>query len=362
MANSVAYGFHGLVDIFAQRLGGNAQNTELVRNAVVSTAAEHTRQLNEVLGVFAQRTTAPKARFQLPGSGTLQPIDEFGNPRPVQGGSYYELGFPIQGGATAFGTNRVTRQMMTVEQINNDMLNAQLKDADWMIRHMLAALFTNTTWTYTDADSTVGDLSVKGLASGDSDKYAFAGGTVATDNHYRATADAIADATNPFSPLRKELSEHPENRGPFVAYIPSNLVDTVTALTEFKDKPDTNITALSGEVLNNEGAQVQRFGDEVLGYLKSARMWVVEWKRLPDSYMIGAALGNAEPVLRMREYDAAALQGFFPEIHSPNGNLEITNLIRYAGFGVYNRTGAAVQRIGNGTYAIPTGYTAPLAI
>lgn len=362
MANNTAYGFHNLQEIFAQRIGSGTQNVELVRSAITATVAEHTRQLNEVTSVLASRTTAAKARFTLPTSGTLQPIDEFGNPRPVVGGSYYEVGFPIQGGGTAFGTDRVSRQLMTIQQANDDVLGAQLKDADWMMRHMLAALFSNTAWTYTDRDSTIGDISVKGLASGDTDKYAFAGGTVNTDNHYRATADAIDDSHNPFSPLRKELSEHPGNRGPFVAYVPSNLVDAITALTEFKDKPDENITTLTGEVLNNEGAQVRRFGDEVLGYLKSARMWVVEWKRLPDSYMVAASLGNTEPVLRMREYDAPGLQGFFPELHSPDGNLNITRLLRYAGFGVYDRTGAAVQLIGNGTYSVPTGYTAPLAI
>jgi len=362
MANNTAYGFHSLQEIFSQRIGSGTQNVELVRNAITTTVAEHTRQLNEVTSVFAARTTAAKARFTLPTTGTLQPIDEFGNPKPVAGGGYYEVGFPIQGGGTAFGTDRVSRQLMTIQQANDDVLGAQLKDVDWVMRHMLAAIFTKTAWTYTDRDSTIGDISVKGLASGDTDKYAFAGGTVATDDHYRATADAIDDSHNPFSPLRKELSEHPGNRGPFVAYVPSNLVDAITALTEFKDKPDENITALSGEVLNNEGAQVRRFGDEVLGYLKSARMWVVEWKRLPDSYMIATALGNTDPVLKMREYDAPALQGFFPELHSPDGNLNITRLLRYAGFGVYDRTGAVVQLIGNGTYSVPTGYTAPLAV
>jgi hypothetical protein len=36
--------------------------------------------------------------------------------------------------------------------------------------------------------------------------------------------------------------------------------------------------------------------------------------------------------------------------------------IRYAGFGAYNRVGALSFRIGNGAYAIPTGYSTPLAV
>jgi hypothetical protein len=33
---------------------------------------------------------------------------------------------------------------------------------------------------------------------------------------------------------------------------------------------------------------------------------------------------------------------------------------RRAGFGAWNRVGARVDRIGNGAYAVPTGYTIPM--
>jgi hypothetical protein len=69
--------------------------------------------------------------------------------------------------------------------------------------------------------------------------------------------------------------------------------------------------------------------------------------------------------MRMREYPANELQGLFPEQFSPDGNLNIQKFIRYCGFGVYNRTGATITRIGNASYAIPTtpvDYTAPLGI
>jgi hypothetical protein len=64
----------------------------------------------------------------------------------------------------------------------------------------------------------------------------------------------------------------------------------------------------------------------------------------------------------MREYDAPELQGFFPEDHSPDGNIQEMRMIRYAGYGALNRVAAVVQRIGNGSYAIPSGYTNPLAV
>ena len=64
----------------------------------------------------------------------------------------------------------------------------------------------------------------------------------------------------------------------------------------------------------------------------------------------------------MREYPAASLKGLFQEEHSPDGNLQEKRFIRYAGFGGYNRVGALIQQVGNGTYEIPSAYGAPLAV
>ena len=64
----------------------------------------------------------------------------------------------------------------------------------------------------------------------------------------------------------------------------------------------------------------------------------------------------------MREYPAASLQGLFTENHSPDGNLQEYRFLRYAGFGVYNRVGAVAFRVSNGAYAVPTGYTTPVAV
>lgn len=363
MPNTVAYGFHGLADIWTSGAFQNNTLIPVVRDALIRTAEEHNRQINQLLGTLVRRVTFPKTRVMLGGAGTLQPIDEWGNPLPTRGGEYYEIGFPIQGGGDAIGTNRVSRAMMLVSDINDRILDIQKRDADWVMRHALAAILDNASWTFTDYDPTVGNLTVKPLANGDTDKYAFAGGTIATDNHYRATASAISDSANPFPAIRKELDEHPENAGPFVAYVPSNLIDSVTALTEHIEKGDPNVVlGANADTLTSDGEQVRRFGNEVTGYLKSSRMWVVEWKRLPDNYIVCVALGSATPVLAMREYPAPELQGLFLEETSPDGNLREQRFLRYAGFGVMNRVGAVVQQIGNATYQVPAGYDAPLAI
>lgn len=367
MANNNIYGFVSLQDLYDQRV--SSVGLERVYSAINETLAEYTNILNEIMAAWVVRTTVAQIQFELPGSGTLQPLDEWGNPLPVQPSGSYQVAFPIQGGGTAFGDNRVSRAMLTVEEVARMTDDATRRDKDWMIRHILAALYTPATWPYFDkvgADGSskgLGNITIQPLANGDSVVYgrkAFK--AAATDNHYLAQANAIDDANNPFPTIRTELAEHPSNSGPYVAYVPSNLVTSIGGLTEFVEAgdPDINLGA-NADTVTNPGAQVLGPGQTVLGKTKSG-VWVVEMEMLPDNYMLAFALG-AGPVLRMREYPAAELQGLFPEYHSPDGNVAITRLLRYTGFGVANRVGALAYRIGNAAYgAGPTGYIAPLAV
>lgn len=353
MANSTAYGFVTLKDLYRERV---SDNLPIVQDAIDRSLAEYQRQLDEMLSLLVRPVTDYSLRYQLPGSGTLQPLDEHGNPLPVLPSGYYDIAFPIQGAGIAWGDNRVTRALMTVADAARFTATVQNADIDWMARHILAAVFTNTTWTYTDPDH--GALTIQPLANGDSVTYVRRGGSSSTDTHYLAQASAIDNSNNPFPTIYTELMEHPSNDGPYVAYIPSNLKATVTALSTFVEvgDPDIQTGANTDTVV---GSLSQGFGDEVLG--KADNMWIVEWGRLPDNYILAVAQG-ADPVLGMRQYPAASLQGLFPEFQNVDGNRFLYKFLRYCGFGVMNRVGAVVQRIGNGSYAIPTGYTAPLAV
>lgn len=354
-ANQLAYGFVNLTQHFAEKV--TTVGVRTVYDAVVESAAEHSRALNELLGRFASPVIEHQLRFKLPGSGTLQPIDENGIPLPVQESGYYDVAFPIQGGGTAFGFNRITEKIATVEDVNRTMIERMQSDADWLRRHLLAAIFTNTTWTYGDKE--FGNLTIQPLANSDAVTYVLNGGAAAADSHYLAQAGAISDLANPFGTIYDELMEHPSNEGSDVlVYAPTNLIESIEALTGFVPVGDNDLNyGIGATTLRNiisEG-----FGDRVVG--KAKRCWIIEYKALPSSYMIAHA-ANSTGFVGMRQYDAPELQGLFVENHSPDGALRETRLLRFAGFGVVNRVAACVMRIGNGSYAIPTGYTAPLAI
>lgn len=353
-ANTLAYGFVGLEALMLERL--TTVGTRTIYDAINQSAAEHTRNINEMLASLVARTTFHQERFKLPGTGTLQPLDEWGNPRPVKEEGYYDVAYPIQGGGTAWGNNRVTRGLMTVEEANRQTVESLKRDADWMRRHMLAALFDSATWTYDDPE--FGNLTIQPLANGDTVTYTKIGGTTATDTHYLYQAAAIADSTNPFDDIYDELMEHPSNTGPVVVYVPTALTTTIEALTAFTEVGDPDLMYGSG-VTQVARSFDRGLGDEVLG--KVNKCWIVEWRALPSTHMLAHAQG-AGPVLGMREYPAAELQGLFTENNSPDGNLQEQRMIRYAGFGVRNRVAAVAYHVGNGSYGIPTGYNSPLAV
>lgn len=151
--------------------------------------------------------------------------------------------------------------------------------------------------------------------------------------------------------------EHPSNVGPVKVYVPTAKVAAVKGLANFVPVGDPDVMPANSEATLR--ASIDRgFGDTVLGKVDDC--WVIQWGRLPDDYLVAHAAGN--PILGMREYPAASLQGFFPETHSPDGNVVVNRMLRYCGFGVMDRVAALVYRIGNAAYAIPTGYDAPLAV
>ena len=360
---TTTFGYLRTTDLYTQRVA--VVGVQRTFEAIRSHLAEYTRVLQGMMAEIAEKTTLAQEQIELPGDGTLQPLDEDGNPLPVLPSGEYKVAYPIQGGGTAWGTNRVSRELMTVEDAERFTTDAERRDADWLIRHMLAAWFTNTTYTYKDKVGAngakgLGDITIQPLANGDSVTYVRKGAAApATDDHYLKQADAIDDTHNPFPTIEAELTEHPSNGNRrILVYIPTNLRDSVIGLATFVDVADPNVddpnTAVATNVPN------PGFGDEVLGYIRGTKCWIVLWSILPDGYMLAKVEGKA--FLKMREYPAAALQGFFPENANVDGNHLISRMIRYCGFGVADRVAALVYRVGNASYAIPSGYTAPLPV
>jgi hypothetical protein len=345
----LAYGFVDLEHLFARRV--NEVGVETITRAIDLTLQEHNRTVNALLSELVSRTTEVKERVRVPGQTELQPLDEWGIPRATQEYLYIEAGYPLFHAGDAIGRNRVARALMTVQELNDEIVRIQAEDGRWIKRHLLAALLDNQAYTFTDPRH--GSVTVHPLANGDAQLYPFVGGTVGPDDHYRAVT-TISDSSNPFRTIYQELAEHPGNRLPYVALIANNLRDSVESLASFVpvDDPDIQRAATQAEVSAQFPTSLV---DEPLG--KVGGVWVGVLRSLPDNYIVAFARG--ESIVRMRELPAPELQGLVRD-EIREGNIEQIRFYRSAGFGVWNRTGAVAVYVGGTTYQVPSGYDAPL--
>lgn len=358
MPNTLAYGFYGLGDVLNRRV--TVVGVETVNDAVVQSVQQYTNDWNALMTTVVERVNWAKRRYRLPGTRTLQPLSEDGTPQPVRQAGHYEVALPLQRGGTSWGGNMWAMEKMTVEDVNNETLTAQAADTDWLMRRVFAAIFTNVTWEYDDPDDEIGTLTIQSLANGDSVLYPMVSGGSAADDHFSAQAAAISNTDNPYPILYSELAEHPSNSGPYVAYIAQNLVQATKNLSSFDGVTVEFITP--GANTDTVDAGVNRylgFGNRVIGV--ADEMIIVEARRLPSNYIVAEAMG-AGPFVGMREEPEMTLQGLIVKPHQVNSNFLKYDYYRAAGFGIMNRVAAAVRRVGNAAYAIPTGYQAPLAV
>lgn len=355
MANQVLYGFYDLQSIFDQRVSDTT--IPQINRAIQITVDEHNRQLASLFGLFIKRTTDFKVRYQSATLARLQPLDQNGRARPIQAAGYYEVAFPLQEGGTAWGANYRARAKMTVEEVNNITATMLMADIRWIRDHILAALFTNTSWTFTDPMK--GSLTIQGLANSDTVTYNIMTGADAgaTDTHYLAQAAAISDSADPFDAIFTELKEHPENGGEVVALIPTNQKSAVQGLSSYYPANDANLTLGNGvtQLTGRLGVEVP---GTVFGY-HDAGVWLVEWPNMVSDYIIATTTEGERPIA-MREEPEPELQGFKKVGERNDHPFWEAQWLRIAGFGAWNRVGAVVQRIGNGSYAIPTNYSSPM--
>jgi hypothetical protein len=357
MANQVAYGFMTLQDLFGRRV--TEVGVSVIDAAINASVAEHQRQIDALSGLFVRRTTDFKTRYRSATVARLQPMDERGRALPIKPAGQYDIAFPMQRGGIALGFSYEASIHATVQEVNEATNTLLMADARWMRDHILAALFfsTNGGWTFTD--DLHGDLTVYGLANGDTTVYSILSGADqgATDTAYLAQAASISDADNPFPGIYAELTEHPDNGGQVVALVPTNLIEDVKALATFYPSADANLRLGANETQLTGGLGVAIPG-QLIGY-ESSKVWIVEWRSLPDNYIIAVTTEGERP-LAMREDTAPELRGFKRVADRNDHPWYEQQWLRKAGFGAWNRVGAVVQRIGNASYAIPTNYGSPM--
>lgn len=358
MANQVVYGFHALQDRFGALI--STLDDRVVDTAITQAMAEHNRRLDAVRGLFVRPNVEPQTIFRTPGMTRNQPLDEYGRPIPIKAAARYTVGFPIQASGNAVAWTWMQAQKRTLEDVNDAIATIQDGDTRWVFDHILAALFANASYTFYDSDR-AGTLTILPLANGDAQSYlVFAGvDAAATDNHLLAQANAIgAGADNPFPTIVTELKEHPENaNGEIIVFVPSTNLAAVQGLATFNPILDPNI-----QLGANSDRLIGSLNVALPGTLKGyddAGCWIVEWPRLPSNYLVAVATGGESPIGE-RIDPTPSLQGFFEMPRNEDMPWYQRSWGRMAGYGAWNRVAAVVLRVGNGTYAVPTGFSVPM--
>lgn len=347
------YGFVGLEDLARYRLDQIENGVAVGREAVQRTLDYINQQNARWRGALSVDTTLAKERFEMPSGGTLQDIDEHGNPLPTVQIAAQDVAYPIRGGGDATGTDRVSRALQTFADLNRAVQQAEFRDKKWQKNYILSAILRNTTYPFLDRTRRMyigaGSLTIKPLANGDADTYITnQGGATATDNHYLNLVGVISSTNDPFPAIYDELVEHADGDREVIAYIPQGLVAAVEALPNFHERRDPIIDYGSGVTTVAQGDT--GIGDRYLGYIEGCH--IVRMNDLPAGYIFAQILGGRP--LAYRQYATPALQGLFQESHSPDGNHLETRFLRFGGYAVRNRVAALVMQVNAGSYAVPT--------
>lgn len=354
MPNAVLYGFYNLRDHLDLSLAESNLEPRVIETAIQNSVAYHTRQLDRAMDLFVFPTEEFLLKYRSRTGTRNQGIDEIGSPVPIRiGYTEYEQGLPFRRSANGWGIDWETRQRITPRVINDTLAEILTGDRIWTKDQILSAMFQATDWTFPDPDH--GNLTVKPLANGDSVLYVKRGTYVtATDNHFHAQAAGIADATNPFADARADLVEHPENTGPVIHFIPDNLVASAQALSTFYTYRDDNLIDSSEPRLVGQLTGIDYPG-ELIGYDEAGGgSWIVNWPEMPSDYIISITRDGTKP-LAMRQDPVRRLRGFFLVQEIDGYPWYKQDFRRHVGFGAWNRVGAVVTRVGNGTYAVPAG-------
>lgn len=360
------YGIWQEKDLALDALAADVDRDALLA-AQEETLASHNELIDNTVGIFCDKTTSNQLAVDTGGSNMLQPLDEYGRPKPVKQRDHYIVGLPLWKAGTAEGYTFWVREEMSVKDFA-DSLDLMLKgDTAWMRYQILAPLFYNGAGlAYTDVKRNE-SFTVYGLANADTVVYEKSGGD-ATDSHYLAQANALDTSHDPFAAAYNDLIEHPSNAGSrIVAFINPTDLAAVALLTGYAPATSNIIrvvpasTSVSVDPIEAPGLNLPLSRTMTFVGVKD-NTYIVTWPTIPAGYMVTVAVDSSRKPLAMRQSARPRLQGLL-NIGEPMSQFpyQQNNWVRQAGFGAHNRIAAHVTYFGtSGSYSAPTSIGFPL--
>lgn len=319
----------------------------------------HNEDLDKAYSVFFETSVEIfKERYYAPGGGRLQLRSGHTQSAAVKATSSWDVAYPLFDYGAQIAFTDVAIKKLKLPMLQRHLDTVRIQDMNTFRYEMLYAIFNSNTRAITDEEH--GSLTVMPLANGDSDTLyppVIGSETQATDNHYLESgyaATAISNSNNPYLTIREELAEHWGDGDVAVFINPAETPET-EALSDFDPVNDRYVRpgANTDQIENSDFPNVP---GKVIGRVSD--VWVVEWRYIPASYMVGIDLMMPGPLKKRLD---PAEQGFAEglELVSKDSRFPFdqSHYRNRFGVGAGNRLNGVVMELGTGgTYTIPTAY------
>ena len=335
------------------------------QRVIYETAMEYIARINAdldaAMAVFVDESTDEyKRRYKLPGGGYLQRRSNNGRYGSVKASGQWDVAFPLEDFGAQLSANDIDWKKMTIKELDRHLDTVVAQNVNSVRFEILKALMNNAADSFVDEDW--GTLTVQPLANNDGTLYPPVLGATddADDMHYLESNYAptsISDTNDPLTTIKNELEEHfgvNEDGSDVIVFSHPDAIPDIRELKTFVGVTD------KGVVVGQDTATLKMIVPGHPGTLigRCKGVWVVEWRHLPATYMIGLHMGAPKPLVkRVDPRDMGIPDGLnlvatdeeFPFMGSFWRN-------RF-GFGVGNRLNGVVLENGTGgSYTVPSAY------
>jgi hypothetical protein len=321
--------------------------------------AHHTERMRWFMQELMDRTTNSEAVYGASTAMDMDQVDEFGRAHAKKVTMGTKLGFPLNKWERGLQWTEDYMQEATVGEFAAQYTSILTADRRNVVNGAIRALFNPTNYTTEDvnvATRIAVPIEVKGLLNSDGQPIPQApnGDTFDPDDHTHYLATASLTAANVLA-LINTVAEHYDAGTLELAINRAQFATMKTFTANFLAFPFDRVTpnpnadqALGGRrsTMNSQ--------DQEVGIFDDVPVWVRKW--VPANYIVCYIRGIGRKVLMMRVRKSAAngAQDFRFKFEDNRHPLRSRTYGRDFGIGVYERSGAAVLRTNNGTYAAPT--------
>jgi hypothetical protein len=321
--------------------------------SINTTLQAYNRMVSQMSGELWVTSTDTRRAYGGGDLKTMEELDQFGAPSAQKLAVGITVDFPLRRYGAAIQFTKQAFEMMEASQLAAEVTGMMEADQRNVLNAAKRALYTATNTTFIDyLGRPAGvSLAVKALVNNDSTALPVGpnGEVFATSHtHYIANAGLTAAIlTNTVLTVQEHY-----NTGTPVIVINSTNEAAVRALSGFIADVDVRIVQPGGSTTNvtRSPLDVSNLYDRRIGLFGAAEVWIKPWAIAGYAlvYMRGV------PALVMRQ-----------PIYAPAGDLRLVSdtdghplfartYERQMGFGVWNRTAAAVYDFVNASYTSPT--------